>query len=137
MKTIGSQWAALSSNKKKPYQEKADKAKAAFDKKNEKYKKSSHYAKHQEALKEWKASESKKPFKKDPNRPKRGLSAYLIFVNKKRPELTNRGLGLTEITTEAGKMWAKLSDGQKAPYEKKAAKSKAEAEKAMEKYMKT
>merc|ERR1719419_1725257 len=104
MKTIGSQWAALSSNKKKPYQEKADKAKATFDKKNEKYKKSSHYAKHQEALKEWKATQAQKPFKKDPNRPKRGMSAYMIFVADKRPELTARGLGLTELTKEAGKM---------------------------------
>merc|ERR1719204_2739229 len=87
-----------------------------------------------EALKEWKKTQSMKPFKKDPNRPKRGLSAYLIFVNEQRPRLTKEGFEMLEVSKECGKLWAKMGDTAKAPYEKKAAKSKADAEKALEKY---
>merc|ERR1719204_1955884 len=87
-----------------------------------------------EALKEWKKTQTMKPFKKDPNRPKRGLSAYLIFVNEQRPRLTKEGFEMLEVSKECGKLWAKMGDAANAPYEKKAAKSKADAEKALEKY---
>merc|ERR1719174_1656001 len=134
---IGRQWGALSAAKKAPYQEKADKAKAIYQKKLAKYKATSHYTKHQAKLAAWKKEQSFKPFKKDPNKPKRGLSAYLIFVNEKRPGLTEEGYEMLEVSKKAGEMWAKLSDGQKVPYQKKAAKSKAEAAAAFEKYQKS
>merc|ERR1719410_1458785 len=101
MRTIAKEWGQLSDSAKAPFTSKADKAKAIYDKKNEKYKASSHYAKHQAAVKEWKKTQAQKPFHKDPNRPKKGLSAYLIFVNDKRASLTEQGFGITEITKEA------------------------------------
>jgi len=134
---IGKQWSAMAAGKKAPYLEKADKAKTAYQKKLEKYKSTSHYTKHQAKLAAWKKEQAFKPFKKDPNKPKRGLSAYLIFVNEQRPSLTKEGYEMLEVAKKAAEMWSKLSDGQKVPYQKKAKKSKAEAEAALEKYQKT
>lgn len=137
MAQIGKQWGELNDKKKNVFNDKAAKAKETYDKKFEKYKKTKHYAKHQEAILEWKKTQNSKPFKKDPNRPKKGLSAYLIFVNEQRPKLTKQGFEMLEVSKEAGKMWGKLSEKDKAPYMKKAAKAKAAAEKEMEKYKKS
>lgn len=134
---IGRQWGDLPESKKKPYLEKAEKASIAYKKKLEKYKQSSHYTKHQAKLAEWKKEQGNKKFKKDPNKPKRALSAYMIFVNEKRPSLTKEGYEMLEIAKKAAEMWKKLSDAQKVPYEKKAAKAKKEADAAMAKYMKS
>jgi len=46
-------------------------------------------------------------------------------------------VAFTEVTKRAGEMWGKLSDSQKVPYEKKAAKAKVDAAKAVEKYEKS
>lgn len=137
MSKIGEEWSELSDRKKSPYQIKADKAKEVYSRKLEKYKKTAHYTKHQAALAEWKKTQASKPFKKDPNRPKRGLSAYLIFVNEKRQQLMSEGHSMVEVAKVAAKMWGKMTGVAKAPYEKKSEKSKAEAAKAFEKYQKT
>lgn len=134
MAEIGKRWANLPDSGKAPYNDKAAAAKEVYQKKLEKYQQTAHYTKHQAKLAEWKKQQKKKPFKKDPNKPKKGLSAYLIFVNEKRPELTKQGLKMLEISKEAGSLWAKLSEEDKAPYVKKADKFKKEADAAMEKY---
>ncbi len=58
--------------------------------------------------------------KKDPNAPKRPLSAYILFSQDKRPEVTKAhpDWPVTEVMKEMGKMWAAASAKEKAKYEK-------------------
>merc|ERR1711879_810710 len=98
---------------------------------------SANFKKHQESVAEWKKNDAKKPFKKDPNRPKKGASAYLLFVNSERPALMGSGLSITEVTSAASQKWNKMGESEKAKWEKKAAAAKAKAEKEIAAYEKT
>merc|ERR1712087_761719 len=120
-KAMGKAWGNLSEAAKKPYIEAAEKAKVAYQKRREKYMKTGDYKKHQEAVAEWKKNEAKKPFHKDPNRPKKAASAYLLFVNAERPALMKAGKSVTEVTSIASKKWNKKSASLKAKYEKEIA----------------
>lgn len=137
MKQMASAWNDLSDAAKKPYIKSADKASESYKKKREKYMGSSAYKKHQEAVKEWKKSESNKPFHKDPNRPKKAASAYLLFVNAERPGLMKSGLSITEVTSAASKKWNNMGEGEKAKWEKKAAAGKAKYTKEIAIYEKS
>ncbi|KAF2487928.1 high mobility group box domain-containing protein [Neohortaea acidophila] len=72
--------------------------------------------------------------KKDPNMPKRGLSAYMFFANDQRDKVRddNPGIKFGEVGKLLGEKWKALTDKQKAPYEAKAAadKKRYEEEKA-------
>ncbi|KAK3621425.1 Non-histone chromosomal protein 6 [Elasticomyces elasticus] len=72
--------------------------------------------------------------KKDPNMPKRGLSAYMFFANDQRDKVRedNPGIKFGEVGKKLGEQWKSLNDKQKAPYEAKAAadKKRYEEEKA-------
>ncbi|KAK4619653.1 Non-histone chromosomal protein 6 [Fulvia fulva] len=72
--------------------------------------------------------------KKDPNMPKRGLSAYMFFANEQRDKVRddNPGIKFGEVGKQLGERWKALSEKQKAPYEAKAAadKKRYEEEKA-------
>ncbi|KAI9653785.1 MAG: Non-histone chromosomal protein 6 [Alyxoria varia] len=72
--------------------------------------------------------------KKDPNAPKRGLSAYMFFANDQRDKVRsdNPNMKFGEVGKVLGERWKALTDAQKAPYEKKAAadKKRYEEEKA-------
>ena len=49
--------------------------------------------------------------KKDPNKPKRGKSAYIFFCAKKREEAKTNlvdGAKATDVTSELGRMWNAL-----------------------------
>ena len=82
---------------------------------------------------------------KDPNKPKRGKSAYIFFCAKKREEAkANLGDGAkaTEVTAELGKMWNALKASTKsadkkllASLEAEAAEDKARYNEAMEDYV--
>jgi hypothetical protein len=82
---------------------------------------------------------------KDPNKPKRGKSAYIFFCAKKREEAkANLGDGAkaTEVTSELGRMWNALKASDKkadkkllASLEAEAAKDKARYNEAMEDYV--
>ena len=82
---------------------------------------------------------------KDPNKPKRGKSAYIFFCSKKREEAKAKlgdGAKATEVTSELGLMWNALKASTK-PAEKKllasleaeAAEDKARYNEAMEDYV--
>ena len=72
---------------------------------------------------------------KDPNKPKRGKSAYIFFCAKKREEAKSRlgdGAKATDVTSELGKMWNALKESTKtadnkllSALETEAAKDKA------------
>ncbi|KAL1957918.1 hypothetical protein VTO42DRAFT_5310 [Malbranchea cinnamomea] len=72
--------------------------------------------------------------KKDPNAPKRGLSAYMFFANEMRETVReeNPGISFGQVGKILGERWKALSDKQRQPYENKAAadKKRYEEEKA-------
>ena len=82
---------------------------------------------------------------KDPNKPKRGKSAYIFFCAKKREEAkANLGEGAkaTDVTSELGRMWTDLKASTKtadkkllASLEAEAAEDKARYNEAMEDYV--
>merc|ERR1711920_463333 len=84
-------------------------------------------------------SKSKKEKKvKDPNRPKRAPSSYMLWLADSRAKIVKslpKGAAVTDVAKAAGAEWKKLIKTSKAPYEKKAEKASADYKKAMEKYM--
>jgi len=72
--------------------------------------------------------------KKDPNAPKRGLSAYMFFANEQRENVRNEnpGIAFGQVGKVLGERWKALSEKQRQPYEAKAAadKKRYEDEKA-------
>lgn len=60
--------------------------------------------------------------KKDPNAPKRGLSAYMFFANEQRDKVReeNPGIKFGEVGKLLGEKWKSLSEKQRAPYAAKA-----------------
>ncbi|QSS52720.1 non-histone chromosomal protein 6 [Histoplasma capsulatum var. duboisii H88] len=72
--------------------------------------------------------------KKDPNAPKRGLSAYMFFANEQRENVReeNPGISFGQVGKVLGERWKALNEKQRAPYEAKAAadKKRYEDEKA-------
>ncbi|KAL1997815.1 hypothetical protein VTN02DRAFT_693 [Thermoascus thermophilus] len=72
--------------------------------------------------------------KKDPNAPKRGLSAYMFFANEQRESVReeNPGISFGQVGKVLGERWKALTDEQRRPYEEKALadKKRYEDEKA-------
>ncbi|KAI9734504.1 MAG: Non-histone chromosomal protein 6 [Cirrosporium novae-zelandiae] len=72
--------------------------------------------------------------KKDPNAPKRGLSAYMFFANEQRETVReeNPGISFGQVGKMLGERWKALNEKQRGPYEAKAAadKKRYEEEKA-------
>jgi len=64
--------------------------------------------------------------KKDPNAPKRGLSAYMFFANEQRENVReeNPGISFGQVGKVLGERWKALNDKQRTPYEAKAAQDK-------------
>ncbi|KAL3605509.1 Non-histone chromosomal protein 6 [Fusarium poae] len=64
--------------------------------------------------------------KKDPNAPKRGLSAYMFFANEQRENVReeNPGISFGQVGKLLGERWKALNEKQRAPYEAKAAADK-------------
>jgi hypothetical protein len=88
-------------------------------------------------------SEDERPKKKkkkvkDPNAPKRPITAYFYFAADKRPEIKkeNPDYGITQIAQVIGEHWRNLDDEDKHPFEELAAKDKARYVKEMAAYNK-
>jgi hypothetical protein len=64
--------------------------------------------------------------KKDPNAPKRGLSAYMFFANENREKVREDNPDATfgQVGKLLGERWKALSESERAPY-----KAKADADK--------
>ena len=79
---------------------------------------------------------NKKKSKKDPNRPKKPMTAFLLFAGSRRGAIreANPGMKVTEISKELGKEWRAMGDKQKKPFSKEAAKLKKAYEKEKAKY---
>ncbi|CAJ0942075.1 unnamed protein product, partial [Mesorhabditis belari] len=64
----------------------------------------------------------RKRAKKDPNAPKRALSAFFFFSQDKRPEVqaTHTEWKVMQVAQELGRMWKDMSPEQKEIYERRA-----------------
>uniref|UniRef100_A0A914YY76 HMG box domain-containing protein n=1 Tax=Panagrolaimus superbus TaxID=310955 RepID=A0A914YY76_9BILA len=69
---------------------------------------------------------------KDPNAPKRGKSAYFIWLAENRARLTKPGMGVTDVAKAAGVEWGQIGD--KTKWEKLAAEDKKRYEREMAAY---
>uniref|UniRef100_A0A0D6R4H7 HMG box domain-containing protein n=1 Tax=Araucaria cunninghamii TaxID=56994 RepID=A0A0D6R4H7_ARACU len=110
--------------------EQADSLKQTQDKKIGKRKPPTEKQLKRQAKKEKKA-------KKDPNKPKRPPSAFFVFLEEFRKEYKEKHPNTKSVSVvgkAGGEKWKSMSEGEKAPYEAKAAKKKAEYEKTMAAY---
>lgn len=76
--------------------------------------------------------------KKDPNAPKRSLSAYMFFANENRDivRAENPGIAFGQVGKLLGEKWKALSDDDKVPYLTKAETDKKRYEKEKAEYAK-
>ncbi|KAJ8753930.1 hypothetical protein K2173_000184 [Erythroxylum novogranatense] len=80
-----------------------------------------------------------KKAKKDPNKPKRPPSAFFVFLEEFRQTFKKENPNVSSVAAvgkAGGEKWKSLSPAEKAPYEAKAAKRKAEYGKLMNAYNK-
>lgn len=80
------------------------------------------------------ATTKKTKAKKDPNAPKRSLSAYMFFANENREDVRSDNPGITfgQIGKVLGERWKALSDEDRKPYGEKAEQDKKRYEAEME-----
>ncbi|KAJ8747207.1 hypothetical protein K2173_008435 [Erythroxylum novogranatense] len=80
-----------------------------------------------------------KKAKKDPNKPKRPPSAFFVFLEEFRQTFKKENPNVSSVAAvgkAGGQKWKSMSPDEKAPYEAKAAKRKAEYGKLMNAYNK-
>merc|ERR1719300_224540 len=138
-KKLGQDWKGVSSAERAPFQAKYEKARAAYERKLAAYKNSKHYKNFQHELLAWKIHATKKPFRADPNAPKRPTSAYMLYAASVRKEIVkaNPDMEVAAAMKEQAVWWKALSEEERAPWVKKAAAAKAKHAKLMEKYTKS
>jgi len=124
-KKCGEKWKAMSAKDKKRFEDMAEKDKARFDKEMATY-----------VPTEGSGKKGKKN-KKDPNAPKRALSAFFCFCNEERAKVKakNPGLSVGEIAKELGKRWEVCPN--KSKFEEIAGKDKQRYEREMAAYKKS
>jgi len=127
-KKCAGQWKTMSDKEKKRFQGMADRDKVRFDDE----------MKHYEPAPGAGGRGNKRKQTKDPNAPKRSLSAFFWFCNDERghvkeqhPEYT-----LGDIAKELGKRWGEVDEATKANYAAMAEKDKARYERDMNAYKK-
>ncbi|CAF0757804.1 unnamed protein product [Adineta steineri] len=84
-------------------------------------------------------SGSSKKAAKDPNAPKRPLSAFFLFSQDERPDIKKKSpsLSVGDISKEIGARWKKVTDDTKKRYEQKAAVEKQKYEVRVAEYKKS
>jgi len=73
---------------------------------------------------------------RDPNKPKRALSAFFYYAKDERPNVRgiNPDFSVGEVAKELGRKWNELSESEKAPYEKSAEEDRARYDVEMKAY---
>jgi len=138
-KILGDKWKALSEGAKKKYQDNFQKKSEKYHKAMEKYKKTPQYAAHAALVKEAKLVESKKPFRKDENAPKRPPTGYLLWTGIERPKYMKKNpeAPVTEVMKALAAQWKDMPESERQKFNDKAAKKKVAYQKELEKYQKT
>jgi len=82
------------------------------------------------------ATEKKKRTKKDPNAPKKALSAFMIFSQENRSKIkeANPDASFGQLGKLIGQAWKALDESEKEPYTAKAEQEKERYELAMAAY---
>lgn len=124
-KKCSEKWKAMSAKEKQRFEEMAEKDKGRYDREMVGYDKTG-------AGKVGKGGKRKRT--KDPNAPKRALSAFFCFCNDERPKVkaAHPSHSVGDIAKELGKRWETCSN--KPKYEALAAKDKARYEQEMAAY---
>merc|ERR1719220_648853 len=138
-KALGDLWKKTSAADRAPFESKAAAQKKTYEAKKEKYEKTANYKKFQMELLAWKIHETKKPFGKDENAPKRSLSAYMLYAASVRSQIVkeNPDMAVTEVMREQSAMWKALSDAEQQKWKNKAAEGKKKYDAKLARYMKT
>ncbi|KRX38035.1 High mobility group protein 1.2 [Trichinella britovi] len=78
----------------------------------------------------------RKRSKKDPNAPKRALSAFFFFSNSKRAEIqqAHPDWKVGQVAQELGRMWKAIDEDEKRKFEDMAAKDRTRYEEDMKNY---
>mmetsp|Transcript_31853 Transcript_31853/g.47636 ORF Transcript_31853/g.47636 Transcript_31853/m.47636 type:complete len:203 (+) Transcript_31853:70-678(+) len=142
-KFAGERWKALSAADKKPYEDKAAKAKKEYDSKMEEFL-AAGGVKNKRKMKESKdgkqgGKKARADARAASGMPKRPPSAYFQFMKENQEAIRKEvGPGKTASAVGAlgGQKWKAMTAAQKKPYEDKVAKMKAEWTKAMEAWKK-
>jgi len=73
---------------------------------------------------------------RDPNKPKRALSAFFYYAKDERPNVRsiNPDFSVGEVAKELGRKWNELSEEEKSPYEKAAEEDRARYDQEMKAY---
>ncbi|KAM3723523.1 High mobility group protein [Dirofilaria immitis] len=82
------------------------------------------------------ALRKRKRVKKDPNAPKRALSAFFFFSHDKRPEVQQQHpeWKVGQVAQELGRFWKALGEEERAVYERKALEDKERYAEEMRNY---
>jgi len=123
-KKCAERWKQMTEKEKKRFGEMAEKDKIRYDKEM-----SSYVPPPSEGGKT-------KRKKKDPNAPKRPLSAFFLFCADERPsvKVVHPEYSVGEVAKEMGERWSKVTAEQKSKYEASAAAEKVRYEKDMANY---
>eukprot|EP00730_Choanoeca_flexa_P018873 TRINITY_DN9201_c0_g1_i2.p1 TRINITY_DN9201_c0_g1~~TRINITY_DN9201_c0_g1_i2.p1 ORF type:complete len:211 (+),score=81.21 TRINITY_DN9201_c0_g1_i2:47-679(+) len=131
-KVIGAKWSELTTEAKEPYAKMAAEDKIRYQKEMEDYVPAEEYQE-----KETGATSKKKAKKvKDPNAPKRPMSAFFVFSGERREKVKeeNPDFAAKDVARRLGEEWAALDEEGKKPYTDKAAELKATYEIAKKEY---
>ncbi|XP_017305296.1 uncharacterized protein LOC103524935 isoform X2 [Diaphorina citri] len=125
-KKCAERWKTMSEKEKKRFHEMADKDKKRYDTEMQSYTPPAGE----------KVRGKRRKQIKDPNAPKRSLSAFFWFCNDERGKIKqdNPEYGVGDIAKELGKKWADVDPSVKTKYEQMAEKDKARYEKEMTAY---
>jgi hypothetical protein len=124
---IGRRWKELSAEDRKPYDELAEADKKRYQEEKEDYVPDP-------AFDTSGGKGSRK--KKDPNAPKRALSAYFFFCNEVRDQIRaeNPEKKITEIAPLLAEKWRDLPEKKRAKYQKMHEEAKVKYQEEMDAY---
>lgn len=110
-RAIGLKWKEMDDLAKAPYVKVAADDKKRYIRQMENYLPSEEYA----------APRRKKKITRDPNLPKKPLSAFMLFMQEHRPTIraSNPGANVGVVSKVAGEMWKTMTDEQKLPYQRR------------------
>jgi len=128
-KAAGAAWGSLGDAKKKTYQDQYVKAKAKYDKDMSNY--------DGPIVKRGKKNKRGEKKFKDPNAPKRPMSAYILFANDMRNQVRARmgqDAAMKDVTSELARQWREADGKTKAKFDALAQAAKSKYTVAIAKY---
>lgn len=124
-KKCADRWKTMSDKEKKRFHDMSDKDKKRYDSEMSTFKPGKDDV-----------GGKKRKRTKDPNAPKRALSAFFWFCNDERSKVKGRNPDYTvgDVAKELGKRWGEVTPEHKSKYEAMAQKDKARYEREMKAY---